>query len=215
MSKNEEEYLKHQEHIKEILNDVTGLIENRYVLNSLRELLKPNEEITNNVFFDHYVLNYVSRMTSGVRIQVDKKTSLGGLRKLLENIENNPDVVTQEMYLLPYKNGGDVMVAVGERFWAEKFGGGKIIDVNIIRSDIALLDSVTTKVKDFVDKRVAHKDKEWAEYELTYGELDKAVDILEELTIKYNGLFTGSGMEKLLPTFHYDWEDIFRYPCVK
>jgi hypothetical protein len=216
MPTDEEIFLENQSHIKEICDDVTGLVENQYVFDRFRVLLKPNEEITNNVFFDHYILNYVSTMVSGVRRQIDRRTSLGGLRKLLENMETHPDFVTKERFLRPYKASGvPMMDHVGEGFWNEKYGGGDILDVNIIKTDLALLDSVTLKLKDFVDKRIAHKDKEWADYELTYGELDRAIEVLEELTIKYRSLLTGDGFEKLLPTFHYDWEEIFNVAWVK
>lgn len=201
-------------HLQEIFNDVSSLIENRHVFNRLREILKPNLAITNNIFFDHYVVNYANATTASVRRQIDQKASRGGLRMLLESVLKNPQLVTKKDYMRPF---GQMLQHEGERIWAERYGGKDSLDPAIVKADIDLLETATKKLKDMVDKNVAHKDKDAHLYTIQYKDLDDAIDLLERLTIKYYSLIAspGSGIDSLLAGNIDGWEGIFLEPWVK
>ena len=51
--------------LQEIFDNVSSLVESRHVFRRLRELLSPNLAITNNIFFDHYVINYAAGIAIG------------------------------------------------------------------------------------------------------------------------------------------------------
>ena len=201
-------------HLQEIFDDVSRLVENRYVFNRFRELLKPNLAITNNIFFDHYVVNYANSITASVRRQIDQKTSRGGLRMLLESVLKNPQLVTKVDYMRPF---GQMLQHEGQRIWEKSYGGKDWLDPVVIKADIDLLETATKKLKDMVDKNVAHKDKDAHLYTIQYKDLDDAIDLLEMLTIKYYSLITspGSGVDSLLASNIDGWERIFREPWVK
>ncbi len=205
---------KWKKHMQEIFDDVSQMVENRHVFYKLRNLLEPNIVIAYNIFFDHYVVNYVSSITSSVRRQIDTKTEHGGLMKLLENIEKKPEIITREFFLKPF---APLLIKEGGRIWKEKYGGDDYLSKKVIRLDIFRLKEVTKKLKNFVDKRVAHKDKHDEKYDMNYSQLDSCVDILEELTIKYYSLIvsTGSGIPSLLATNIDGWEKIFYEPWIK
>jgi hypothetical protein len=201
-------------HLQEIFDDVSSLVENRYVFNRFREILKPNMSITNNIFFDHYVVNYANAATASVRRQVDQKATRGGLRMLLESILKNPELITKEDYMRPF---GGALKFTGERIWAERYGGKDFLDPAVVQADILLLENTTKKLKDMADKNVAHKDKDAHLYTIQYKDLDDAVDLLERLTIKYYSLITspGAGINSLLATNLSGWENVFSEPWVK
>jgi hypothetical protein len=45
-------------------------------------------------------------------------------------------------------------------------------------------------------------------------ELDDAIDLLDQLYVKYHLLFHAAWMETLLPTRQYDWQAVFRIPWI-
>ena len=202
-------------HLEEIFLDVSSLVENKHVFNRFREIMQPNIGITNNVFFDHYVVNYANSASAAVRRQADDKSSRGGLKMLLEKILINSALITKENYLRPYDENG--LAFEGERIWNERYGGKDSLDPDIVKTDITRLQSITKPVKDMVDKRVAHKDKDAHLYNIQYKDLHDAIDLLGELTIKYYSLVAspGSGISSLLAGNIDGWERIFNEPWVK
>ncbi len=201
------------DHLQEIFNDVSSLAENKYVFLRFREIMQPNIGITDNVFFDHYVVNYVNSASAAVRRQVDTKASRGGLRILLGDISKSIALITKEDYMRPFGIG---LTFEGERIWSERYGGKDTLDPAIVQADITLLESTAKPIKDMVDKRVAHRDKDAHLYNAQYNDLHNAIDLLEKLTIKYYTLIasTGSGIDSLLAGNIAGWESIFKEPWV-
>ena len=50
---------------------------------------------------------------------------------------------------------------------------------------------------------------------LRFNELTDAVQLLEKLTIKYVALIKAEVYSTLLPTFQYDWKEIFRFAWIE
>jgi hypothetical protein len=67
-------------------------------------------------------------------------------------------------------------------------------------------------VKTFADKRIAHYDSRAPRLLPTFKELDACIDHLEALLKKYLRLFRGEGESSVLPTWQYNWKEIFEIP---
>ncbi len=83
----------------------------------------------------------------------------------------------------------------------------------MIDKDIAELSSATSKLKKYVNKRVAHADEKEFKIFPTFNDLDEVIDYLVKLHKKYYTIFRG-----ITPTFpviyFYDWKEIFQKPWI-
>jgi hypothetical protein len=79
-----------------------------------------------------------------------------------------------------------------------------------VRKEIDSLLGVTADLKQYVHRRIAHRDEE---HFLPPGSkyIDGAVTSLDRLAVRYLNLFRGSSMKTTLPTSQYDWKQIFRH----
>lgn len=72
----------------------------------------------------------------------------------------------------------------------------------------------TQKLKSFVDHHVAHLGVEPVRDLPKFQELDNAIDCLERLLKRYFHLFRGVALNSALPTWQYDWQEIFKFPWI-
>lgn len=85
--------------IKKISDDVTNLVENRFIYNQIVGITKANSTISHpNVFWDFFKNNYVASQVLSICNQVDSDKDSLSLLNLLNEIFNNPELVTKEWY---------------------------------------------------------------------------------------------------------------------
>jgi hypothetical protein len=92
--------------------------------------------------------------------------------------------------------------------------GAAHIDPHRVEADLSRLRNSTEQLEAFADRRVAHRDPRPPKRIPTYVELDDAIDLLDQLYVKYHLLFHAAWMETLLPTRQYDWQAVFRIPWI-
>jgi hypothetical protein len=88
-----------------------------------------------------------------------------------------------------------------------------ISDVRIKR-DLHNLKNKVAKIDHYADKVLAHNDKRGADHIPTYNEMFGCSRLIERLVIKYSLLLKAGAPSKLLPTWQYDWKQIFYTPWV-
>lgn len=210
--------------IEETTNDIADLVEDRYVFNEITSIVKKNQKLNkDNLFWDFLRTNYVASMVLGVCRQADINKNSLSLVNLLNEIFENPEVIIKEWFVAQYQKGkqGETKRAVvrqGEADFEKNFGRGNFIEPSIIYSDIGSLLYCTREIKKFRNKRIAHKDKNHKlKFNVNFNDLNKAIDALEQTTIKYNLLLNQSGYidSTLLPAIQYDWQEIFRIAWIK
>ena len=74
---------------------------------------------------------------------------------------------------------------------------------------------LTQAIKDYANEKVAHNSKSPRPNIPTFNDLDECIKIFEGLCIKYNLLIKLSSPAKLLPTWQYDWKEIFYHPWIE
>jgi hypothetical protein len=127
------------------------------------------------------------------------------------DIKANASIVTRKWFIEQYAERD--MANFGDPHFSERFGLKPEIDTAILDKDIADLVVAAKKVERFRHTRIAHKnvDKKLV-IDLNFGEIEAALKVVEGLVIKYQLLLNQSGYNELMPTMHYDWEEIFRAP---
>ena len=179
---------KWRDAIEDITNDVTDLIENRFVFNRVVKMVSENRELQqNNLYWDYLKLNHGSAMVLGISRQVDPDKHTYGLIKLLEDMSKNSPALTVDWFLSSYKNPTmELGKLMGEKDFRENFGTGSHVDKKIIEEDIKILKNATKIILQFRHNRIAHKNKDKSlSFSLDFSEIGKALDVLEKLVIKY------------------------------
>ncbi len=94
--------------------------------------------------------------------------------------------------------------------WAAADGS---LDVKIVEADLDSLDSLSKELMKFASSQLAHTSFKaiGKGTNLTFDDMDAAIDLFEKLTIKYRTLLTGAGGTTLEPTPQYDWYAQFRF----
>jgi hypothetical protein len=96
----------------------------------------------------------------------------------------------------------------------DRFAGdvGNHVDPALVERDLEALRSTTSGVVHFATRTVAHLDKRGVDQEITFGELNRALDTLSDLVRRYHLLVTGSSLLRVEPTMQGDWKAPFRIP---
>lgn len=201
--------------IKVITNDVMDAIENQFIFNRVSEIVAANSKINkDNLFWDHFAASFGASSVLGITRQVDERTEVISLLKLLEDIKDNPGIATKTWLADLYE--ATLPRQMGEQAFVEHFGSGEDVDPAILEEDIRQLKVATSKVARFRHTRIAHKNaSEKLVVDLSFDEAREALKVIEELVIKYNLLLNGGGFQKLMPEIQYGWEIVFRTPWIE
>lgn len=198
----------------EITDDLIDIVENQSIFHRIGEIIQANPAINqDNFFWDHLRANYSAAMVVGIARQVDERRDVISFMRLLKDIERNASVITKQWFADQYEP--HLPRQIGEAHFAENFGTGASLDSTIVKKDITDLASITAGIEKYRHTRIAHKAKDpAARTNLTFKDLDDAVDHLAKLITKYQLLLNQSGMPNLMPVIQYDWEAILRTPWI-
>lgn len=110
-----------------------------------------------------------------------------------------------------------IVEAANELF--DQYSGprGNYVDPSIIDKRLQNVYRLSCSVSDWVDKHIAHCDKKRAEFKLTYGELDKAIDAVGSLYCWLSRLLTGHAPQDsdMEPVPQFNWEWVFYEPWAR
>jgi len=194
--------------------DVRELHVNRHVYRTVIDIVKANPSIqTDDTFYGWMTTNYVAGQVIGIRRQLDNRTDSVSLARLLREVIKNPQVLSRERYLAFYK--ADFPDEYARRNFNNLAGGGHDhVNPESIASDLSLLKDKAEKIGKYASKKIAHLDEAGYEELPTCDDLDNCLDYLEKLLKKYINLFTADSRIRILPTWQYDWTEIFQVPWI-
>jgi hypothetical protein len=86
---------------------------------------------------------------------------------------------------------------------------GNGIDEDGVKLDLASLKTETANITRWADETVAHMGRTQS-VNPTFGELDKAIDLLGTILKKYYQLITGGYLSSVEPVIQSDWRGPFR-----
>lgn len=170
------------------------------------------EDNVDNYSRDTIIRNHYTAVLLAVRRQLGKDKNEVSLLRILKKLEAQNNLITQEWYTTEWLRGSSLLAsatAVDPRLSAfvksipirefeDHFGKGGILNKSIVTQEIVLLELVTDKIKTYVDKRLAHRDKT-SPKDVTEKEYVEALNTIEKLTSKYILLLKQVGMSSLKP----------------
>jgi hypothetical protein len=158
---------------------------------------------------------YAAAMSAAVRRLVDRRRDTVSLVRLLEQLKAKPSCVSREAYKKRCSNPNlpaNYMDADYDRLVGH---GLPQPDPAVIAKEISDVKKQTERLKRFVDEHIAHTAIQQAQNLPKFQDLDDAIAVLEIMVLRYRHLFLGVVMPSgLLPTWQYDWKEIFRYPWI-
>ena len=197
-----------------IKSEIQDLVVSKYTFHEVQKMIAENPTIqVGNSFYRYITSTYVSHTVIGLRRQVKADPQSISLALLLQELIKTPEVLSRKYYLALYKGSTvkDLADKDFDRFAAQ---GASHIDPSQVEKDLNRLRDITKKCEDFADKRIAHRDKREPKDLPTYNEVDDCINLLDELYVKYLLMFEAKAMDTLLPTWQYDWKEIFRTPWI-
>lgn len=195
-----------------IYKEITDLSVKRYIFWEVQEIIKNNQKIQKPSAFYEFLGNcYVSSAVMTIRRQVKFGKGSISFARLLQEICDTPEVLSRDRYVALYKGSGSECFA--DRDFDKFAGKGKEnVDSLLVKFDLEKFRKKANGCEKYADKRIAHFDKKMPKRVPTFDELDTCIDLLESLIKKYYQLFRGGSLVSVLPTFQYDWKQIFREP---
>jgi len=148
----------------------------------------------------------------GIRRQIKVDSRSISFTRLLGEIADDPSRISRSYYRKLYE--GSTVEDLADRHFdrfCDEVGGGHI-SAKMVQSDFALLKAISRSCEGFADKRIAHRDKRDPKVLPRFNEVDTTVDALDKLYVKYHLIFRAQSMDSVMPTYQYDWQQIFDYP---
>lgn len=194
----------------DVINDEVAILAiNRHIFWEVENIISKNEAIQKpSSFYTFLASSYVALAVMAVRRQLKIDNSSISFVRLLQEIVNTPDVISRERFVNLYKEL--VVAELADREFDRVSGESKShVDVDMVREDLERLKVLRLRCEDFADKRIAHYDSRAPRLLPTFNELDACIDHLEALLKKYLRLFRAEEESSVLPTWQYNWKEIF------
>ncbi len=200
--------------LETIQAEVQEQLVRRHVFWEVQDIIRVNQKIQiPSSFYTWMGGVYVDSAVIAVRRQLDRRPDSVSIARLLAAIKTSPRVLSRERYVRLYEGSGLPEHFAHRDF--DRFAGqvGTHVDPAIVRVDLDRLRDTCANITRFASKRVAHVDEQ-EQVLPTFQDLDKCLDVLEELLKKYLALFRAEAHVRILPVWQYDWKAIFRQPWI-
>ena len=216
MLTSDELYEKLNSELSQIQSEVSSLKVNQHVFWEVQGMIRKNPNLRRPSTFYGWMGNlYAAAMTAAVRRLVDQRKDVISFVRFLDQVKTHPSCVSREAYKKRFTNPNLPLKYMDKDY--DRLVGVGILhpERKKIEIEIQALKSIAEPLKQFVDERIAHTSKQQAKTLPKFDDLDRAIDKLEALTLRYLHLFRGAAYPSgLLPTWQYDWKEIFHYPWI-
>jgi hypothetical protein len=200
--------------IVQIADDLGNLFHSRDMFQGLNEIGQHNARIADpDAFLEWVRLNYAIALSVGVRRLTDNDSRSISLARLLTELQAYPQAVTRVAHSSFYPPhlretaaiSSDNLLGRGRRFLSRQ----------LVRSDLARIRRAESRIRRFVNKRIAHRATAGAIRKLpTYAELHQSLDVLDRIVVKYYALLTGRGLVSCHASILFNWREVFYAPWI-
>jgi len=198
-----------------IYYDITQLLVKQNIFWELQDIIKANSKLQKPSSFYKYLGDtYIAYITIGIRRQIKNDKYSISFARLLTELSQTPSVLSRKYFIGLYS--GFAVEHLANRDFDKFCGINKdYISPDIVNADLNELNWVASVIEDFTDKRIAHHDKREPKILPKFEEVDSCLGVLDKLYCKYHLAFHASFMNSLMPTYQYDWKQIFTIPWIK
>lgn len=194
--------------------DLAVLVLDRAVWTTVGRMLRENAAIEHHsTVIDWLGRCYSTTQAVGIRRQRDRRDKPATLGHLIADIAKHPHVLTRARHLDESMLGQDVESAAS--FWPPyAIADGSHFDGRIADNDLVRLDNACASVKKYVDKHLAHLDRDVVTTPptITYGDLHQAIDTLGGLLRRYMWLLRRAHLAMIGWPAGSAWLAMFRTP---
>jgi hypothetical protein len=208
----EARWKKWGDHLERIVQETYRTHHYRQLYRSLAEITQAANLPTSSIF-DAFGVWYVTTQTSSVRRQLDRTKRTVSLRRLLDDIAQNPHVASRERHVALWVANTPQPIIDEAHANFDRFAGARDrdrIDAALVRADLHQLKAVGDVVERYANEAVAHTSIEETRTMLTYSELNAAIDEIGGLVKKYASLLKATILLQLEPVIQHDWKAPFR-----
>jgi hypothetical protein len=203
-------FAKWRRWLHRIENDqLQGLLINRHIFHQFRDCVAPHAGSGRAAELASWMAqNYVAFAATAIRRMVEppkpgwKSVSL---IILLTELAANDTLLTRHQFSGLYKNS--VARLFADRDFATVTGSKTATSLSAtrIKRDIRALKAASTKIKKLVDKVVAHTEEDRRKVpSVRFGQIDRAINLLEAAFKRYRLFLTGIGSNAFLPLHDFD-----------
>jgi len=198
--------------LKQIEKSTFDLLWNRLFFQEFMSIVEANPQLPENNYFIVWMWeNYLYTAAIGVRRLVGRDTRSVSLYLLLKDIMENHEILSRERYTALFKDTryADDFDYINIGF-DELVGEGKEhIEPADVEDDINKLIRRTEVLTTYVNKTVAHLDKEKLEKLPTVKDLDDSIDLIVKIVQKYYTILRAETII-LQPVPQHPWKNIFK-----
>lgn len=180
------------------------LLINRHIFKQFQECTAPHVGTHQGAELAEWMVqNYIAFAATAIRRMIErpkKSWKSISLRILLEDMAANDTVLTRHRYRSLYKN------PVASRFADRDFNTitrsktASHLSATRIRRDIREIENACAPVERLVNKVVGHTEEDRRKIgKIRYGQIDRAIDLLEATFRRYSLLVNGSVSDPLVP----------------
>lgn len=213
--------------LRQLAQDVWGLHDRRKMFNELAEMLE-GQGNPHRAYVDQFLAGmYFDAQLVRLRRLIDGNSRSVSFRRLINLLIQHRTKFTREWYVRLWTKGADANSDnLGERLDAQVSGEqgnrefNKWIDDKPGRQDVLggrplqqLLDALVREIDDvkrYVDQHVAHVQVKPDPVQLTYGQVDRAIERAGETLQTLSLLLEQYSIVNLEPPVQGDWKSPFR-----
>jgi len=217
----EERLARLKEWLGKIYGSVTEAVVNQHVFWEVQDIIRVNRQLqnTSSVFYDWMGSTFIHSTVLSVRRQLDTDKNSISLHRFLLELKEFPELISRDYHVSLYNRleysaefAHHQANYTYDRHVGEKAG---VLDVNTIQMEINSLKIASENLHHYADRVIAHHDKRGLERQTPkFNYLSECVAVLEKLVLRYTLLLNGAWQDSLLPTFQYDWKEVFRIPWI-
>ena len=194
--------------------DLSDVALARVVWRAENAVITANSKLPPSAIFNVRARNYSEAQAVAVRRQSDTNSRTASLAGVMNAIKTKPAILSRESYVSHLE--GELLLEVGHcdfNSWA--CADGSHIEPAMVERDLAFLLNATAEIKTYVDKFIAHHDRNRNGVTVpTFSELDKAIEVLFDLFKKYYLILTATALASVEPVPQYDLLGPYRIPWI-
>lgn len=178
--------------LETIENDITHLLDRKHIFWGVVNILKDNEKIRKNPFYECFGKTYVDSAVMGIRRHIktyqytkNEKNKGISMARLLYEIIQNPQLISREYFQDRYKilygcaTANNIFNRIADN-------EGKFISKEMVERDLKNLKSLAKNIEAMADKVIAHLDINRLEKYPIFDELNNCLSLLYSLCNKYS-----------------------------
>jgi hypothetical protein len=209
-------YRRWRRWLARIRAEITRLAIDRHIYKEVLAIVRANPAVREapGDFLAWMRRLYIESTTITLRRLVDRDKRTISFVRLMSEIADHPEVLSRDRFVRLYPPHLRERVAHHDfnRFCRP---GAMHVGRSIINGHQRRLGQAQRRLRNYVNRHVAHADRRPMRWPPTFEELDVFLDLLEELLTEYVLLLEGKSLSDILPVPQYDWKAPFRVAWIQ